>query len=972
MTPERWQQIKQVFQAAIERDRQERAAFLENACGADQELRREVESLIVAHELPSNVIDKPLPQITATLLEPTQLQPLIGMKLGHYKITEEIGRGGMGEVYLACDTRLDRPVAIKLLPASFIHDADRVRRFQQEARAASLLNHPNIVTIHEMAESEKLRFIVSEFVDGKTLREVMRSGLKMDQALDIVIQTASALSAAHNAGIIHRDIKPANIMVRNDGYVKVLDFGLAKLIEQAQPGAQSAQQGTTAADMLNLSTETGVVMGTVKYMSPEQARGQKVDYRTDIFSLGVLLYEMLAGRAPFEGETPSHTIVAILEREPQPIANYLPEAPAELQRIIAKALRKNRDERYQTVATLRTELEEVRNALTAGSRQTPLSTISIPAHTTSSAEYLVSEIKRHKIKVAIATLIALLLIAGASIGLFQLLVSDEKRSALSFDNVQFRRLTNLGTVPWGAISPDGKYVAYAVRDEKGGSYWLKQIGTESTRLVFPPTGPVELWGLSFSPDSNYFYYLIEDTTNRMGGILYRVPVLGGEPRRMMSNLGSFTISPDGRQILLTRLLKDEKGNQLGWFTADIDGANERFVQSRPAGSSARIIWSPDGESLVVFDREEGNDGPVWNLSEVSIADGKEKPILTKSRQPLSGAMWLPDRSGLLLLAPDEAAGVDQIWHLSYPDLRVRRVTRDLNHYRVLSVTADGKSMVAAQASLNAAIWSLPLAAPAQAEQITAGISSIGAATMTPDKKIVYSLAANGAEDLWEMAADGSQARQLTFNSGRNSQPSVSADGRYIVFTSTRSGRPQIWRIDRDGSNPVQLSYGKVDRSPSCSPVGPWVAFVSQTSGEWAVWKVPLAGGEAIRLSGSVETCPVISPNGQMVAYEYLDETTRRIKLAVQPLEGGPVTTIGDSDSQGSIRWSRDGKALAYVSNKEGRTDIWAQPLTGGAPKKLTDFKAERIFSFDWSPDGKQLICTRGRASSDLVLISNFK
>ena len=363
MTPERWQQVKDLFNAALERDATERRSFLDRACAGDPGLRKEVEDLLISDEQTTYMIDQPVLEFAAELLAQHQPPPVPGRTVGPYKFIKQIGRGGMGEVYLARDTRLDRPVAIKMLPDSFIHDAERVRRFQQEARAASLLNHPNIVTIHEMAESEQQRFIVSEYVEGKTLREVMNAdGFRLEQALDIVIQTASALGAAHNAGIIHRDIKPENIMVRPDGYVKVLDFGLAKLTERNNQRAQG-EQSAGGGEAAELSTRTGIVMGTVKYMSPEQARGEKVDRRTDIFSLGVVLYEAITGHAPFDGKTPSHTIVAILEREPLPLAKYLSEVPQALEAIVTKILSKDRDARYQTAQELLADLKRLKQQL---------------------------------------------------------------------------------------------------------------------------------------------------------------------------------------------------------------------------------------------------------------------------------------------------------------------------------------------------------------------------------------------------------------------------------------------------------------------------------------------------------------------------------------------------------------------------------------------------------------------------------
>jgi eukaryotic-like serine/threonine-protein kinase len=364
MTPERWEQIGEVYHAALELQPEQRAAFLGRACADDQELRHEVESLLAADESAGDFIaEQALKDAAKMLAEDQSLSAssrLEGQMLGHYRIISLLGVGGMGEVYLARDSRLERKVALKLLHTGFTRDEARVRRFIQEARAASALNHPNIITIYEIGQSEGRRYIATEFIEGQTLRQLIAEGrLSWSAALDVAAQTAHALQAAHTAGIIHRDIKPENIMVRPDGLVKVLDFGLAKLTERPAPiSAFTFETNVLAARGFN--TEPGMIMGTVAYMSPEQARGHEVDARSDIFSLGVVCYEMIAGRQPFTGETLNHVIVAILDREPAPLARHDNEIPAESQRVISKALCKDCEERYQTIADLLADLNALK------------------------------------------------------------------------------------------------------------------------------------------------------------------------------------------------------------------------------------------------------------------------------------------------------------------------------------------------------------------------------------------------------------------------------------------------------------------------------------------------------------------------------------------------------------------------------------------------------------------------------------
>jgi serine/threonine-protein kinase len=447
MKAERWQQLDHLFHLALGRAPAERGAFIEAACGGDEELRKEVAALIAASEKAGNFIEKPALEAEARSLVSQQgdgsPESMIGNTIGHYQVISMLGSGGMGDVYLAQDTVLNRQVALKLLPEYFTTDRDRLRRFQQEARAASALNHPNIITIYEIGLVDERNFIATEFIDGVTLRQYFagngrQSGKlsRLREVLDIAIQTADALAAAHEAGIVHRDIKPENIMVRRrDGYVKVLDFGLAKLTQG--PEASVDPEGRTRTQV---KTDAGVVMGTARYMSPEQARAEKVDARTDIWSLGVVLYEMVGGCAPFERSTPSEVIALILEREPAPLARYARDVPAELERIVFKALTKDKEERYQTAKDLLVDLRRLRQRLEVEAeiaRTSPeknedegavASSVKEPAaapvvtvatgdaavaHSTSNAAYLVKEIKLHGRGAIIILAVLVVSIAGA-------------------------------------------------------------------------------------------------------------------------------------------------------------------------------------------------------------------------------------------------------------------------------------------------------------------------------------------------------------------------------------------------------------------------------------------------------------------------------------------------------------------------------------------------------------------------------
>jgi serine/threonine protein kinase len=416
-TPESMQRLEELFHEALELKPQDRADFMARVRDSNPELVAAVESLIAAHDRSDGFIDSPAYEAEAESIANAQPALVVGQVVGHYRILAAIGKGGMGEVYLASDEKLDRKVALKLLPAEFTAHKERLRRFIQEAKAASSLNHPNIITIHEISEAEGAHFIATEFIDGQTLKQIMANArMKLLDVLDVSIQAASALQAAHSAGIVHRDIKPDNIMVRPDGYVKVLDFGLAKLTEKESPSKTADSEIDT---MLKAHTKPGTVLGTVHYMSPEQARGQALDQRTDIFSLGVVLYEMAAGRKPFAAPTDIDTLVSILEKEPPSLNKCAPDLPAEFQRIISKALRKERENRYQTIKDLLIDLKSFKEELSFEQKlersRPPLVTEQKPV-VTAVAQPAVTTVSRNRriLKVALVViLLSALAIAGA-------------------------------------------------------------------------------------------------------------------------------------------------------------------------------------------------------------------------------------------------------------------------------------------------------------------------------------------------------------------------------------------------------------------------------------------------------------------------------------------------------------------------------------------------------------------------------
>ncbi|HKP86760.1 MAG TPA: protein kinase, partial [Blastocatellia bacterium] len=713
----RWQQIQDVYYAALERAPDERATFLDEACRGDRQLRIEVDSLISSHQEAGSFLASPALEVAAKTIATEGADPITGKQIGHYKVMALLGRGGMGEVYLAEDTRLGRRVALKLLPAYFTGDEQRLARFQREARAASALNHPNIITIFEIGQSESIHYISAEHIEGETLRQRLSNArMSVTEALDVAIQAASALAAAHEAGIIHRDIKPENVMLRPDGYVKVLDFGLAKLAEGKYSGQSSAPT------MANISTDSGIVMGTASYMSPEQARGQKVDARTDIFSLGVVLYEMIAGRQPFEGETAPVVISLILGSEPTPLARYSNEVPQSLEWIITKSLTKNRDERYQTAKDLLVDLKRVRKHLeyeAAREQSVPPRTSSQfdevtivapvtvntnagqvgqtaemkPERTTSSAEVIIGEIKRHK-KVAAAALVVLALVLGG-IGYQLYRLAGEGKPKAAFQTMKVTRLTTSGNVTQAAISPDGKYVAYTTSAGGQQSIWLKHIPTSSDVQIVPPSKGAYYTDLLFSPDGNFVCYVHNGSAQPANG-LYRIPVLGGSPKKVTERVhGGFCFSPDGQRIALTRwkpYTKDSPDNngEKQLMIINADGSSERRLTSRFAPTVLdNPAWSPDGR--VIACTVTGAVDSSASVILVQVEDGSERTNWPQKWFNAGHLAWLQDGSGLVVPASDTPSSPCQIWHISYPGGEARRITNDLNSYNNVSLTSDSRT-----------------------------------------------------------------------------------------------------------------------------------------------------------------------------------------------------------------------------------------------------------------------------------------
>ncbi|HEX7330607.1 MAG TPA: protein kinase [Pyrinomonadaceae bacterium] len=994
--PQRWQRVKEIFEGALEKHGAEREAFLDRVCNGETEVRDEVESLLRSYEVAGSFMESPAVAHAADTLE----QKLTaGQRVKHYQVVNLIGEGGMGEVYLATDTILGRRVALKVLPAFVSKDPERLRRFTQEARAASRLSHPNVCVVHEIGETDDGRpFIAMEYVEGMTLRQRIRShALKLGDVLDIAIQVAEALTAAHEAGIVHRDIKPENIVIRPEGYVKILDFGLAKLTERHK-GATHTTMST-----LLFHSSPGTVIGTAAYMSPEQARGVSVDERTDIWGLGVVLYEMASGRPPFTGETATDVVVAIVEKDPLPISQHVEGVPPELERIVKKALRKDRNERYQIVKELAIDLRSLRRELEVNS----LLERSIAPGVGSNSEYArastrdrIVETKeqqarttiepaRNRNQTWIVAVAAAIVLAAVGFGIYKMRQRSEPRMRVPFERVEVTKLTTNGNSLMAAISPDGKYVAYVINEAGKQSLWLRQVEINSNAQMITPREGRYL-GVAFAPDGNFIYFAYAGSDRNDAGQVYRIPVLGigAVATRVEGSDGLWTTSHDNKRMAFIRYDPANQTDSL--IVANADGSGEQIVATRkwPEHLGLDIltkpVWTPDDKALLLptisSDPESSNNVAVnytIKIFEKDLVTGAERTIpLDPQRFDEMGRVTMyPDGSGVILLAKAYGAAFVQVWQL-LRDGTKRTITNDLADYNELSLRSDGSAFVTVQKQTLSRLWMLRKGETKPAA-ITYGTSRYFDLHVSPDDKILYASDASGIADIYEVSTSGSDVRQLTSNGQRNYGPTVSPDNRYVVFHSNRSGVFQIWRVDRDGSSPKQLTFGGESTWATITNDSKWVIYQHFEAGTpHSLWRVSIDGGTPEQLMHELTIRPTISPDGKLVAFWYNDQKgDSRWRLRVAQVDNGATVNTFDVAQtvqvqwDSPLRWSPDGRQLVYVDHSGGIDNLWGQPIDGGAPKQLTNFEDSLILSFGWLKDGS-LVASRGVITSDVVLIKD--
>jgi eukaryotic-like serine/threonine-protein kinase len=869
---------------------------------------------------------------------------MIGTMVGNFEIVEKIGEGGMGVVYKARDSRLNRDVALKFLPDRVNESEPDRQRFLQEAQAAAGLNHPNICTIHGVEEAEGRIFIIMEYVDGETIRKRVPFA-KVDDAVGLAICIGEALQEAHGKGIVHRDIKADNIMLTAKGQVKVMDFGLAKV------------RGSMKL------TRTSSTAGTLGYMAPEQIQGGEVDSRSDIFSFGVLLFEMFSGKTPFRGDHEAAMVYSIVNEEPEAITTYLPDISASLVNILEKALEKNPDDRYQSVGEMVVDLRRSRKDSTKVSRILPGVPVSAgPAPQGRPA--VSSGRKRHPAALAGVTLVVLAV--AAYFGVRLLSPADE---GASFPHLKISRLTSDGKAVDIAISPDGKYIAYVHAEKEKYSLFLRQVSTTGTVAISPPTENA-LWGLTFSPSGDFLYYLYA-TKGTMKTELFQVPVLGGSPKTIKQHVRSrIAFTPDGSQILF---LRDSAQVTTQLVRAELKGDDEAVLARRHSPEHFDdLSLSPDGKFIALI---EGKSGSYLNHRVVvhSLSDGEESILPNQSWLTLTGFDWMGDGTGIMLTAADQQSSFDspQIWILPFPKGTPRRITNDLSSYFVVRPGSRSNLFAALQSESNSNLFVVQRNLAVSAKPLTRGTrnqTGMKGLRWLRDGRVLYTSRTDGYDNLWIAGKDGEGARQITSGSFTDMDPVLSPGDQSIVFVSNRAGVFNLWHCELDGSNLRQLTHGNYEVKPDITPDGRWILYGSYGDNSISLWKTSLSGDSTQLIVRQQILWGCLSPDGTRYAYGYFDGEQKQ-KLAVIELATQQILHEIEF-SHWAVRWTADGTSVAYLDTREDVSNIWSQDINGGEPKQLTDFADGVIFAFDWTADGKQLIVSRGESSTDVVLFTD--
>lgn len=910
---------------------------------------------------------------------------MIGQDVSHYRILEQIGGGGMGVVYRAQDIRLGRDVALKFLPEELSLDREALERFRREARAASALNHPNICTIYEIDEHEGKPFIAMELLEGHTLKHRIGSKpIRTEQIIDLGIQIAEGLHAAHSRSVIHRDVKPLNIFITRGGQAKLLDFGLAKLMPRDGRSVSAHPAMAMAEEVL---TSPGIAMGTVTYMSPEQARGEEVDARTDLFSFGLVLYEMATGRKAFAGSNPVVIIDAILNRAPVPPLDLNPDLPPELESIVTKAIERDADLRYQSAAELRTDLKRLKRHLESGGIRAGAPGLQVKAAPGARVR------QRRAIwwGAAAGVATAALILGG---GWLWARTRPEGKT-MAAPAVERHRLTDFdGLEEFPAISPDGKSVAFVADVGGQRQIWVRllaggvplQITRASAEHQFP----------RWSPESTSLVYFTPPPTGESHGTLWEIPALGGTSRRLASSLSGGDISHDGHYLAFFRFEKD----QVELVAAARDGSNPRVLaRLDPRFNYSFPRWSPDDRWIgyqrgLIFD---------WDVF-AAPAHGGEPRNITRDGNLLNGFTWVPDGSGIVYSTAQGSTVLYlptfNLWNVDLDGDDARQLTFGEASYIQPDMNGSGPQ-VAIRMGIQFDIWKYPIGVDAEdnarrGTQITRQTGQVQTPSLGPgDQELVYLSDSGGHANLWVMRLDGSEVRQITFEQEpgvRVGVPTWSPDGRHIAFVRGKAAKGSLigvsvsvglWLVGPDGSNLRKVA----DNSgwASWSADGRWLYYATLRHGPpWRAEKVRPEGGEPITVRSDSPEQLAVAPDGASLYYGVALAALNGVadvEVRVARPEGGPSRVLARISGSRIPTWqllhpilSPDGKWLALTLNDGPTTNIWALPTAGGPMRQLIDFGQRRTFiarRVAWSSDGRSIYAAVGEGDADVVLLNGL-